>query len=127
METFNENENAAGRYAMNRWRVFPLHSIRNGVCTCAGPDGKCKRDKPGKHPRIDDWANAATDDTGQIEAWWTQWPDANIGFLIPPACAVLDMDPRHGGQDSVAKLEKQYGKLPARSRQNTGGGGSHYL
>jgi putative DNA primase/helicase len=40
---------------------------------------------------------------------------------------VLDIDPRHGGDDSLAALEKQYGALPMTVIQQTGGGGRHIL
>ena len=34
----------------------------------------------GKHPRIGDYREKATTDIGQIEKWWNDWPDANIGI-----------------------------------------------
>lgn len=38
---------------------------------------------------------------------------------------VLDIDPRHGGDDALAELEARHGKLPDTPRVLTGGGGSH--
>jgi hypothetical protein len=38
---------------------------------------------------------------------------------------VLDIDPRNGGEDSLAKLEERHGTLPATLTAHTGGGGLH--
>jgi hypothetical protein len=38
---------------------------------------------------------------------------------------VLDIDPEHGGADSLAALEQRYGALPATIEAVTGGGGRH--
>jgi putative DNA primase/helicase len=40
---------------------------------------------------------------------------------------VLDVDPRHGGDESLAKLEAEHGKLPDTVEALTGGGGRHIL
>ena len=39
---------AALAYARRGWRVFPLHGIVRGTCTCGHPD--CS--SPGKHPLV---------------------------------------------------------------------------
>lgn len=39
---------------------------------------------------------------------------------------VLDIDPRHGGDKSLGKLEEKYGPLPKTCCVETGGGGMHY-
>jgi P4 family phage/plasmid primase-like protien len=39
---------------------------------------------------------------------------------------VLDVDPDKGGDDSLRKLETQYGSLPVTAEVITGGGGHHY-
>jgi hypothetical protein len=38
---------------------------------------------------------------------------------------VLDVDPRHGGKESLAKLERTHGELPKTMESITGGGGRH--
>jgi Bifunctional DNA primase/polymerase, N-terminal/Primase C terminal 1 (PriCT-1) len=38
---------------------------------------------------------------------------------------VIDVDPRHGGNDSLAELERRHGPLPDTPRVLTGGGGVH--
>jgi hypothetical protein len=67
---------------------------------------------------------------GVIEAWWGQrWPRANIGLATgaEPDFDALDIDPRHGGDVSLADLEAQHGRLPITIRAYTGGGGNHIL
>jgi hypothetical protein len=39
---------------------------------------------------------------------------------------VLDVDPRNGGDDSLAQLERELGPLPATMSVKTGGGGRHF-
>jgi hypothetical protein len=70
----------------------------------------------------------ATIDPVAIRRWWTGRPDANVGL----ACGlsgvfVLDIDPRHGGDDTLADLIARYGALPATVETITGGGGRHIL
>jgi hypothetical protein len=38
---------------------------------------------------------------------------------------VIDIDPRHRGDESLAEMEAKYGKLPATLTAETGGGGRH--
>ena len=69
---------AAAIYALELgWRVFPLHSIVDGACSCGS--ATCTGTKPGKHPRTPRGCLDATTDTAQIAAWWSQWPEANVG------------------------------------------------
>lgn len=72
--------------------------------------------------------HAATTDVDLVRQWWTEQPDANIG--APCALngwAVLDIDPRHGGNQSLAVLEQRVGVLPGTVMQLTGGDGLHIL
>jgi bifunctional DNA primase/polymerase-like protein/AAA domain-containing protein/primase-like protein len=111
-------------YARHRgWPVFPLHGIRDGRCTCADP--KC--DSPGKHPRTEHGVKDATSDTGTIQRWWAQWPDANIGGTTGGTSGVdvLDVDPRHYGDETLRELERKHEELPKTVLSLTGGGGCH--
>lgn len=71
----------------------------------------------------------ATTDAGQIAEWWREYPRANVGIAAGERSGfwVLDVDPRHGGGDSLAELELQHGQLPATVEQITGSGGRHLL
>src|SRR5690349_16480903 len=103
-------------------RVFPCHSIVDGKCTCG--DDECT--SPGKHPHVNGWRQAATIDEEQIRKWWERWPDANpaIATGLGSGCFVVDVDPRNGGFESLAKLIGDR-ELPPTLSVETGGGGAH--
>jgi hypothetical protein len=103
--------------------VFPLHSIKDGLCTC----GKLNCGSPGKHPRTLNGYLDGTTNTLQIEKWWGKWLISNIGMVTGKASGVivLDIDPRHGGDETLNALEEEYGKLPQTKVVITGGGGQH--
>jgi hypothetical protein len=63
----------------------------------------------------------------QIAAWWRRWPSAGIGLACRPDLLVVDVDPRHEGDDSLRTLERQHAPLPDTWTSRTGGGGLHYL
>lgn len=78
-----------------------------------------------KHPPlIKDFPTNATTDAAQIRAWWTKWPDANVGVSTNDLL-VLDVDPKRGGLASLAALEAENGPLPATFRVRTPSGGLH--
>lgn len=121
---------ALGYAEQEGWPVLPLHSVGpDEVCTCGGPavNPKCK---PGKHPR---WERGtlerghleATTDPDLIRAWWTKWPEANIGVPTGESTGLLVLDVDHpGGLDT---LEDEHGELPATRTHSTGSGGMHLL
>jgi len=63
----------------------------------------------------------------EIEAWYQRWPDANVGIVTGAVSGlvVVDVDPAHGGRDSVRELEARHGPVPATVESVTGGGGRH--
>ncbi len=63
----------------------------------------------------------------EIEQWFDQWPDANVGIVTGAVSGllVLDVDPRHGGTAALKSLETDHGALPATVAAITGGGGRH--
>lgn len=104
--------------------VLPAHSpAPDGGCSC----GNQSCDKIGKHPRIQDWVNYAANDADHIREWFTEWPDANLGVLAGQrsGIVVVDIDPRNGGDESLAELEEKEGALPETVECLTGGGGRH--
>ena len=107
-------------------RVLPLHSPLPGPrCTCGEPT--C--DNIGKHPRIKRGCHGAVRDPDQIRRWWNRWPDANLGLATGSASGiyVIDVDPRHGGDETLRALEAEHGPLPPTWRFLTGGGGEHIV
>jgi bifunctional DNA primase/polymerase-like protein/primase-like protein len=64
---------------------------------------------------------------GDVAAWFRRWPNANIGIVTGKisGLAVVDVDPRHGGHESLAALEGEYAPLPSTVEVLTGGGGRH--
>lgn len=62
----------------------------------------------------------------QIEAWLVQHPGCAWGVATSAERGVLDIDPRNGGDDHLARLEANHGPLPTTPRVRTGGGGRHY-
>jgi putative DNA primase/helicase len=85
--------------------------------------------RPGKHPRTQNGLKDATTDRDQIEAWWTSWPDANVGIRTgaDSNLVVLDIDAKSNGEQSLARLVEEHGLLPRTVAALTGGGGRHLL
>jgi hypothetical protein len=63
----------------------------------------------------------------EVEGWFERWPDANVGIVTGAlsGLVVLDVDVRHGGDDSLAGLERTQGRLAPTVEARTGGGGRH--
>jgi hypothetical protein len=117
------NLDAALAYAARGWPVFPLHTPTADGCSC----GKLGCEHPGKHPRTQRGFHDSTTDETTIQQWWTEWPGANIGIVTGAASGfiVLDIDPRHGGDETLVELQRQHGLLPQTIESITGGGGRH--
>lgn len=106
---------AALKYAAIGWYVFPLtpHGKRKAPHPMLGPKG-------GHH--------LATTDPKQIEAWWTEDPNAGIGVnMRRSGVLAVDSDPRDGGDKTLAALQAEHGRLDTPCIQDTGGGGEHYI
>ena len=108
--------------AQYQWRVFPLHWTDDaGMCSC----GNAECGGPGKHPRTPKGCLDATTDADAIRAWWSRWPDANVGIATGSGLVVIDVDPRSGGDDTIVDLRRALGELPDTVECLTGGGGRH--
>jgi len=113
---------AAHWYALKGWPVFPVHGIRTGRCTCT----KDACSSPGKHPATGRGFHDATTDPEQIERWWSEHPDRNIGVATgrESGLLVVDIDPDKGGEKTLAALEHEYGAFPMTAQTLTGLDGS---
>lgn len=102
-------ERAAQAYLAHGWSVVPV-------------------EPRGKRPLVR-WKafqkKRATPD--EVRGWFERWPDANVSVVTGrlSGLIVVDVDPRHGGDTSLADLEREHGPLPATVESATGGGGRH--
>jgi hypothetical protein len=119
---------AALAYARQGWPVFPCHHpVRRG-CSCGNDD--CS--SPAKHPRTRRGLHDATTNREVVRRWWRSWPQANVAVRTGavdgtpgPGFVVLDIDPPHGGNNSLAALLSGHGPLPDTAVVRTGSGGMH--
>lgn len=116
-------------YLQYGWNVIPTHGVMVGKdgnlkCTC----GKHDCSSPGKHPTTPQGLKNATTRKDWIEAWWKRWPWANVAIATGQlsGIVVVDIDPRHGGNDSLDDLFVKNGAFPDTAEVMTGGGGRHF-
>jgi bifunctional DNA primase/polymerase-like protein/primase-like protein len=121
---------AALEAARRGWPVFPVWPVVHygeGKLACyCGKTSRCEH--PGKHPIGTLVARGllnATTNEELVRHWWTAVPTANIGMATGRGRIVLDIDPRHGGDKTLAGLEQKHGTLPDTWSTVTGGGGRH--
>jgi hypothetical protein len=93
-------------------------------CRCRDRED-CTR--PGKHPRNGRAHLDALDDETDARDMLRRYRPGEINLAVRPApgLVVLDIDPRHGGDATVAELEDRLGPLPETLTVRTGGGGRH--
>ena len=110
----SELHKAAQYYASLGWRVFPL---RSGT----------------KIPATDHGVKDESTDEMQIKAWWSKWPNANIGFACGGESKVhvidVDVDTEKGidGWKTINELIRQEKVFPKTVCQNTPRGGAHFF
>jgi hypothetical protein len=92
-------------------------------CSCRRRD--CT--SPAKHPRTGNGLHAATTDQETIHRWWRRWPNANVAVRTGAisGLVVLDIDPEHGGNETLIQLLDRNGPMPTTIPINTGAGGRH--
>lgn len=117
--------NNAIHYAEMGWAVLPLHSVVKGKCSCGKP--YCQ--SPGKHPMTPNGLKSATHDKDTINTWFKEWKHANIGIATGSisGIGVIDIDPRHGGSDSLDEMYSKFGKLPDTVEAITQSQGRHFI
>jgi Bifunctional DNA primase/polymerase, N-terminal len=118
---------AALAYAAAGYEVFPLRGkLPHGNCPACEPRYQRHQAHECAH-ELCHGLYAATSDQGRVGRWWARWPQANIGARVPATLLVLDLDPRHGGLDRLAELEREHEPLPPTrvSLSGRGDGGQH--
>lgn len=117
-------EQCALDYAARGWRVFPLHHVAGGKCSC----GKADCGSAGKHPRTKHGPKDATTHPATIRRWWKTWPSANIGVCTGPENDIWMLGPDgQAGIEALAALEREHGDLPRTPRARSGSGGRHLI
>lgn len=122
----SSQERAARAYTRRGWIPLPLNWVLpDGSCSCQRA-GECGN--PGKHPRVR-WKDRTAVDAEELGRWWRWWPRAGVGVKTGAVSGmvVIDVDPRHGGDTTLALLEDTYGTLPETLTAETGGGGLHLV
>ena len=99
----------AARTAEHLARGIPVFPVRN------------------KKPLVKGGFKSATTDPAQIDRWSAQFPDADVAMPTGKVTntVVTDIDPKHGGDESLADLEAAHAMLPETQRATTPSGGSH--
>jgi hypothetical protein len=66
-------------------------------------------------------------EAAEVRDWFARWPEANVALVTGARAGlvVLDVDPGHGGAESLAELEARHGALEPTVEAHTGGGGRH--
>lgn len=125
-------------------RVHPLHHIQSDglTCSCQTRGGEvdpatlepvyCRHGNrmAGKHPRLAAWPERASNEPVAVRALFTQSASrqkSNIAVATGPGSGVfvVDVDPAHGGDESLALLIAHYGPLPDTWETLTASGGRH--
>ncbi len=103
--------NAAALYVSLGFKVFPL------------AEGSKLPAIKGGHGFKD-----ASDDSEQIDKWQRQFPKANIAISTGAVSGivVIDVDPRNGGRDTLAKLAGEGKIIPHCPQAKTGNNGWHF-
>lgn len=110
--------------------TWPVERGGRLLCSC-GSDSRGKPcSRAAKHPfgkLAPRGLLSATTERGVIKHWFDYLaPEANLG-VTTDQLVVIDIDPRHAGDESFSALEREHGPLPATWRVLTGGGGEHVI
>lgn len=119
----NPSLQQALQLARSGYLVLPLFEPTGRGCSCGNLD--CTR--IGKHPRTAHGVHDATTDPEVITAWWSRYPEANIGLATGSKSGrfVLDVDGPEG-RATLAGLAGSQPPAPEAAKILTGRG-EHYF
>jgi Bifunctional DNA primase/polymerase, N-terminal/Primase C terminal 1 (PriCT-1) len=105
---------------------WPVEHNGQRFCACGRLCGR----QAAKHP-VARYAPhghlSATTNAGIAKLWFgLRVPEANLG-IATEKLVVVDIDPRHGGDESLRAIEREHGELPLTWRALTGSGGAHVI
>lgn len=106
-------------------QTIPTQTLKDAALAYAEAGYKIFPCRPmDKVPLVSGGFHVASSDKAQVELWWKQWPEANIGLPTGAVngLVVLDFDEKSGGLDT---FEEMKATLPPASTVATGGGGLH--
>jgi len=96
----------ANDYLDAHLRLIPLYPIINGKCGCGEADCAAV----GKHPLRSNWQHQRLADSATIyEVWHEVYGCNGLGWALDQDHIVIDIDPRNGGTESLAKLQVDLG------------------
>jgi putative DNA primase/helicase len=106
------------RAAREGRHILPPNWAEGGKCGCGDPE--CG--SVAKHPLTAHGVKDATTDEATSQRWWREYPKANIGIATGKVTdlIVLDVDPRHGGLESLQQFEGENGPLLEAPEVRTG-------
>lgn len=109
------------------YTIVPVHSVGPDRKTCSCPRGSNCGKNAGKHPIGDGWQTGTEGGLEALEQMIEKGRKPNFGIL-PEASGIVtvDIDPRNGGDVTMAEFVKKYGQLPRTRVRTTGSGGWHY-
>ena len=109
--------------------VLPLTGRSRERSACCSCQKAADCSAAAKHPvgpaRRREACSTPSTDEATIRRWFTDEPAANLGVRTD-RLVVLDADPRHGGDETLAALERE-NVFPTTWRVLTGGGGEHVI
>lgn len=102
-------------HARRGWKIFPLHNDTKGQ----RPNGRSGH-------LLSDGFKGASCDPRQIETWWSQWPDANIGLSLA-ASGLVAIDADLYKEDCRWNEFIRSRSLPDTFQQQSPRGGRHFV
>src|SRR5690242_1945350 len=110
-------------YTARGWPCFPCRDRDETTDNFDPETGEVEVLKV-KTPLTANGFKAATRFEHILRRWWRDWPTAMIGLPTGAQISawVLDIDPRHDGNETLAALEQEYGELPATLTATTASG-----